>query len=61
MLEKCAPGYTWRMATHSRVVKYQNGVYRSLPKHDQIEIVHTKKMVRHLGIDRECVSEYISI
>ena len=50
MLEKCAPGHTIRLANHSRVIKYNNTSYPSLPKFDKIEVGHIKKMARHFGI-----------
>ena len=50
MLEKCAPGYTIRLANHSRVVTYNNLVYPSLPKFPNLEIGHIRKMARHFGI-----------
>jgi len=49
MLEKCAPGHTIRLANHSRVIKWNNTSYPSLPKFDNIEVGHIKKMARHLG------------
>jgi len=50
MLEKCAPGHSLRLANHSRVIKFGNKSYPSLPKFDNIELGHVKKMARHLGI-----------
>jgi len=58
MLESCAPGHSIRLATHSRVVTYNGKVYRALPKYDNIELGHIRKMVRHLGIDRECAAKH---
>ena len=54
MLQKCAPGHSVRQATHSRVVNFNKKVYRALPKSDNIEMGHIRKMVRHLGIDWDC-------
>jgi hypothetical protein len=59
MLEECAPGHTVRLATHSRVVTYNGKVYRTLPKFDEIEIGHIRKMVRYLQIDKKCARKYI--
>ena len=59
MLEDCARGFTLRMATHSRVVTYNGRVYRSLPKHDDIELGHIRKMIRYLQIGRDCVAKHI--
>jgi hypothetical protein len=59
MLNDCAPGSTWRMANHSRVVKYNGRVYRSLPKHDQLEGGYIRKLVRHLEIKEDCAEKYV--
>jgi hypothetical protein len=58
MLESCAPGHSIRLATHSRVIHYNGLVFPSLPKFDNIELGHIRKMVRHLGIDRECAEKH---
>ena len=58
MLDECAPGHSLRLANHSRVVKWNDKVYRSLPKHDNIELGHVRKMVRYLGINWECAEKY---
>jgi hypothetical protein len=50
MLDKCAPGYTIRLANHSRVVTFSNRVYPSLPKFEKLEVGHIRKMARHFGI-----------
>jgi len=50
MLQQCAPGHTIRLANHSRVITYNNKVYPSLPKFDQLEVGHIRKMARHFGI-----------
>ena len=60
MLEECAPGSSVRLATHSRVIQYNNLVYRKFPKHDPVEIGHIRKLVRYLGIPRDCVKKHIS-
>jgi len=57
MLEKCAPGHTIRLANHSRVIKYNNLSYPSLPKFDKIEMGHIRKMARHLGI-LDCAKKF---
>jgi hypothetical protein len=59
MLEKCAAGFTLRLATHSRVVVFNGRTYPSLPKFDKIELGHIRKMVRHLQINRDCASKYV--
>ena len=58
MLDECAPGHTLRLANHSRVVTYNNKLYRTLPKFDNIELGHIRKMVRHLGINQECAKKH---
>jgi hypothetical protein len=57
MLEKCAPGYTVRLANHSRVITFNNKVYPSLPKFDKVEIGHIRKMARHFGI-LDCAKKF---
>jgi hypothetical protein len=57
MLKDCAPGFTVRMATHSRVVSFGNLVFRDLPKFPEIEIGHIRKMVRHFGI-KDCAKKH---
>jgi len=59
MLEDCAPGATWRTATHSVVVSYNGRKYPSLPKYKNLELGHIRKMVRHLGIDQQCAAKHI--
>lgn len=58
MLAECAPGHTIRLATHSRVVTFNQKVYRTLPKFDKIELGHIRAMVRHLGIDAACAKKH---
>jgi hypothetical protein len=53
MLEKCAPGHEIRRTTHGRRVKFNGLVFLNLPKFDDIELGHVKKMCRHFGI-MEC-------
>jgi hypothetical protein len=60
MLEACAPGATYRMATHSRVVEYNGRRYPSLPKHDNLEVGEVRKMARHLGF-LDCAKDYLKI
>jgi hypothetical protein len=52
MLEECAKGFDIRRTTHARRVAY-NG-----PKFDDIQIGHIRKMVRHLGIDKDCARKH---
>ena len=48
-----------RATIDSRVVEYNGRTYRSLPKHPDIELGHIRKMIRHLGINRDCASKLI--
>ena len=50
MLETCAPGHKIRLATHSRVITWNDLVYPSFPKADKVEAGHVRKMARHFGI-----------
>lgn len=61
MLKECAPGSEWRLANHSRVVKYNGKAYPSLPKYNDIELGHIQKMVRYLGISVECARKHVDI
>jgi len=61
MLKHCADGYTLRIATHYRIVKYNGKVFRSLPKHDTIELGHLRKMVRYLEISRDCANNFLPL
>jgi len=61
MLKQCAEGSTWRVATHFRIVKYNNRVFPALPKHDSIELGHIRKMIRYLGIDRDCAKKILPV
>jgi hypothetical protein len=58
MLQSCAKGHSIRLANHSYVIKYNNLVYRSLPKFKNIELGHVRKMVRHLGIEWDCAEKF---
>ena len=58
MLQDCAQGFEIRLATHSRVVTFNRKVYRTLPKFDEIEVGHIRKMVRHLEIDKKCAQDH---
>ena len=59
MLKDCAPSSTWRTAKHSRVIKYNGRVYRSLPKFDELEGGYIRKLVQHLAINEDCAAKYI--
>lgn len=57
MLDECAPGYTIRLATHSRVIQFEDKVYRTFPKHDPMENGHIRKLVRYFGIE-SCAAKH---
>jgi hypothetical protein len=59
MLKECAPGYTIRLANHSRVIHFGGKVYRTFPKADPVENGHIRKLVRFLGIDTACAAEHL--
>lgn len=61
MLEACASGFKIRLATHSKVVSYKDKVFRDLPKFDNLELGHVRKMVRHLGIEKDCAKKHCNI
>ena len=50
MLDKCAPGWSWKPAPHFRRIFANGRTYPTLPKADEIEVGHIRKMARHLGI-----------
>jgi hypothetical protein len=58
MLDNCAAGYDIRRTTHGRLITFNNKAFRDLPKYDDIEIGHIRKMVRHLGIDKDCARKH---
>lgn len=59
MLMDCAPGSSVRLATHSRVISYGALTYPSLPKFDNIEYGHIRKMVRFLAISEDCAHKHL--
>lgn len=59
MLEECAPGYTLRLATHSRVISYNGKTYRTMPKFPEVELGHIRKMARYLQI-MECAKRHLA-
>lgn len=50
MLEECAPGFSMELKTHNRVVRFNGKTYPALPKHDEIEAGHVRKLARNLDI-----------
>lgn len=59
MLRECAPGYTIRLANHSRVIHFGGKVYRTFPKADPVENGHIRKLVRFLGICTSCAAAHL--
>ena len=58
MLEHCAKDFDIRRTTHGRRVEYNGKVYLNLPKHDALFIFEIRKMIRHLGIDKDCARSF---
>ena len=58
MLDECAPGYTIRLANHSRVIHFGGKVFPTYPKHDPTENGHIRKLVRFFGIE-ECAAKHL--
>ena len=58
ILDQCAPGYSIRLANHSRVIHYGGEVYRNFPKHDPVENGHIRKLVRFFGIET-CAAKHL--
>ena len=58
MLAECAPGNDIRRTTHARRVVWNNQVFPDLPKWDNIEMGHIRKMVRTLGINKDCARKH---
>jgi hypothetical protein len=58
ILDECAPGYTIRLANHSRVIHFNGMLYRTFPKHDPVENGHVRKLVRFFGISA-CASKHL--
>jgi hypothetical protein len=58
MRDGCAPGHSRRLGTDSWVITYGGKAYRTLPKHDNIELGHVRKMIRHVGIHKDCARSH---
>lgn len=58
MLKSCAPGHDARRGTHCWLVTYNGKVYRSLPDYPNVEIGFVRKMVRFLGINKDCAKAH---
>jgi hypothetical protein len=61
MLVECAKGHTFKELPHNFCVYYGGKTYPSLPRYTQMEVGHVKKMVRHLGLDVECVNRHLGL
>jgi hypothetical protein len=59
MLANCAPDHAIRNTTHFLKVQYNGKTFPSLPSYKDIELGHIRKMVRALGINKECANKYI--
>lgn len=60
MLEKCAPGFRMRLTNHFRFVYFNELVFPTLPKHDNIHVGHIKKMARTFNI-LDCAKKVLGI
>ena len=58
MLKECAPESWIEPKTHNNFVYYNGRTYPSLPKYDEIEAGHVKKMARALLI-YDCAKKYL--
>jgi len=58
MLEECAEGFDIRRTTHGYRVKWNGQCFPDIPKFDDIQIGHIRKMVRHLGINKDCAKKH---
>jgi hypothetical protein len=59
MLEQCAPTFSIELKTHNYFVKFNKITYPSLPKYDEVEAGHVKKMSRTLGI-YDCAKKFFN-
>lgn len=57
MLAACAPGFNIELKTHNYFVYFNKLTYPTLPKYDEVEAGHVKKLARFLGI-YECAKKY---
>ena len=66
MRAECAPGHAVEEKLHHYWVRYQGKTYRALPigrrgaRRPMVQAFHVRKMVTHLGIDRDCADRYLS-
>ena len=65
MLKKCAEDYAAIEQPHSWRIEYDGKVYPNFPlgkrskATPEIELGHVRKMVRHLGLDPQCVRKHL--
>lgn len=59
MLGACANGFSLREYLHSYCIRFNGKTYPSLPKKNQIDRGHVKKMARHLGI-MDCAASFLA-
>lgn len=57
MLSKCASGYRMELKTHNWHIFYNGLFYPSLPKYDEIEEFHERKIGRTFKIE-DCVKKF---
>lgn len=57
MLKECAPGHRMELKTHNWFVYFNGPTYPSLPKYDEIEEFHVRKLARTLSIV-ECAKKF---
>ncbi|HVB87402.1 MAG TPA: hypothetical protein VNK23_12145 [Candidatus Dormibacteraeota bacterium] len=50
MLDKCASGHNMELKTHAWHIYYNGLTYPALPKYDEIEEFHVRKLARTLQI-----------
>lgn len=50
MLRECAPGHSMELKTHNWFVYFNGATYPALPKYEEIEAFHVRKLARSLGI-----------
>ena len=66
MLAECAPDHAVEEKLHHYWVRYEGKTYRSLPlgrrgaRRPMVQGFHIRKMVTHLGIDRDCADRFLS-
>jgi hypothetical protein len=59
MLAVCAPGFSYKAKPHNVWILYNGRTYRGLPKYQEIDVHHVRKMLRHLAVDMECARRHL--